>query len=69
MTRSKCSFYATSKFDSFNALWVFNIAAEYKSLKQAAEVLCHSSAVSQQIKNLEANLSILLFERQHQSSS
>jgi LysR family glycine cleavage system transcriptional activator len=45
------------KFDSFNALWVFNIAAEYKSFKQAAEVLCVTpSAVSQQIKNLEANL-------------
>ncbi|MBP8005457.1 MAG: LysR family transcriptional regulator [Acinetobacter sp.] len=56
------------KFDSFNALWVFNIAAEYKSFKKAAEVLCVTpSAVSQQIKNLEANLSILLFERQHQS--
>lgn len=56
------------KIDSFNALWVFNIAAEYKSFKQAAEVLCVTpSAVSQQIKNLEANLGILLFERQHQS--
>ena len=56
------------KFDSFNALWVFNIAAEYKSFKQAAEVLCVTpSAVSQQIKNLEVNLGILLFERQHQS--
>lgn len=56
------------RLDSINALWVFNIAAEYKSFKQAAEVLCVTpSAVSQQIKNLESSLGILLFERQHQS--
>lgn len=56
------------RLDSINALWVFNIAAEYKSFKQAAEVLCVTpSAVSQQIKNLESSLGIILFERQHQS--
>lgn len=59
---------ARRSFDSFNALWVFSIAAQEKSFKQAAEVLCVTpSAVSQQVKNLEATLGILLFERQHQS--
>lgn len=59
---------STRPFQSFHTLWVFSIAAQYLSFKRAAEVLCVTpSAVSQHIKNLEQQLGVSLFERQHQS--
>ena len=53
---------------SLNALKTFTLAAKLKSFKKAALILCITpSAVSQQIKSLEAQLDVVLFHRRHQA--
>lgn len=52
------------KLPSLNVLKVFNVAAKHLSFKLAADELCLSpSAVSHQIKVLETQLGLALFER------
>lgn len=53
---------------SLNVLKTFTLAAKLKSFKKAAQILCITpSAVSQQIKSLEAQLDVVLFHRRHQA--
>ena len=65
-----CAAKSTYRHISLNALKIFNLVAELSSFKLAAEQLFLTpSAVSQQIKKLEANLGVPLFIRHSQGIS
>ncbi|MDX7998502.1 LysR family transcriptional regulator [Xenorhabdus sp. Reich] len=54
------------KFPSLNSLRVFEVAARYQSLVKAAEDLfVTQGAISRQIRQLETDLDIILFERRN----
>src|SRR5215218_320271 len=55
------------RLPSLNALRAFEAAARYESFTNAAEELCVTQgAVSHQVKALEAELGLKLFQRQRQ---
>jgi DNA-binding transcriptional LysR family regulator len=57
---------AYDKTFSLNSLRVFEVAARHLHLAKAADELCVTySAVSHQIRSLEQNLGVVLFDRSH----